>query len=166
MSNNNPSWVLNIKQLLCRGWTGHLSRMDDTIIPKAVFYGKLRQGRRDRGPPRRCYKDQLKRQRTLVNIDDKGWEQLAADRDNWRATSRRALQDFEVSRRETAEDKRRRRKQSTSQAPTGQVYFCPNCSRAWKSRLGLYSQHKTCHRPQWQRSSHWTSQGKNLPSSS
>ena len=94
-------------------WAGHVSRMGDTRIPKAVFYGALRQSRRDRGPPRRCYKDQLKRQRTLVNIDDKGWEQLAADRDNWRATSRRAAQECEVTRREAAEEKRR---QSASQA--------------------------------------------------
>ena len=67
--------MLMLRQLR---WAGHVSRMDDTIIPKAVFYGELRQGRRDRGAPRRRYKDQLKLQITMANIDHKGWEQLAA----------------------------------------------------------------------------------------
>ena len=69
--------MLMLRQLR---WAGHVSRMDDTRIPKAMFYGELCQGRRDRGAPRRFYMDQLKRQLTLENIDHKGWEQLAADR--------------------------------------------------------------------------------------
>jgi transcription termination factor 2 len=141
--------MLMLRQLR---WAGHVSRMDDTRIPKAMFCCELRQGRRDRGPPRRRHKDHLKRQLTLVNIDHKGWEQLTADRDNWRATSRRAAQNVEVSRRETAEEKRRRRNQSASRAPTGKVYFCPNCPRASKSRIGLHSHQKACHHPKGQRS--------------
>ena len=82
--------MLMLRQLR---WAGHVSRMDDTRIPKAVFYGELRQGRRDRGAPRRRYKDQLKRQLILVNIDHKGWEQPAADRNNWRAPFRRAVEE-------------------------------------------------------------------------
>ena len=49
-------------------------------------------------------------------------------------------------------------KNLASQAPTGQVYLGPNCSTAC-------SQQKACRRPQGQRSSHFSSQGKNLPSS-
>jgi transcription termination factor 2 len=40
--------MLMLRQLR---WAGHVSRMDDTRIPKAVFYCELRQGRRDRGAP-------------------------------------------------------------------------------------------------------------------
>ena len=40
--------LLMLKQLR---WAGDASRMDDTIIPKALFYAELSQGRCDRGPP-------------------------------------------------------------------------------------------------------------------
>lgn len=53
--------------------------------------------------PRTSYKDQLKRQRGLAGIDHKVWEQLTSDRDNWRTTSSRAAQLFEVSRRNAME---------------------------------------------------------------
>ena len=69
--------MLMLRQLR---WAGHVSHMGDTSIPKAVLYGELRQGRGDRGAPRRRYKDQLKRQITLANIHHKGWEPPAADR--------------------------------------------------------------------------------------
>ena len=42
-------------------WVGHVLRMDKTRIPKAVFYGELSEGKRDRGAPRKRFKDQLKR---------------------------------------------------------------------------------------------------------
>ena len=41
---------------------GHVTRMKDVHIPKAVFFSELQEGKRDRGAPRKRYKDQLKRQ--------------------------------------------------------------------------------------------------------
>ena len=43
-------------------WAGHVTRMEDVRMPKAVFFSELREGKRDRGAPRKRYKDQLKRQ--------------------------------------------------------------------------------------------------------
>ena len=43
-------------------WAGHVSRMEDVRMPKAVFFSELQEGKRDRGAPRKRYKDQLKRQ--------------------------------------------------------------------------------------------------------
>ena len=37
-------------------------------MPKAVFYGELSQGKRDRGAPRKRFKDQLKRQLTQADV--------------------------------------------------------------------------------------------------
>ena len=41
-------------------WAGHVSRMEDKRMPKAVFFHELQEGKRDRGAPRKRYKDQLK----------------------------------------------------------------------------------------------------------
>ena len=43
-------------------WAGHVTRMEDVRMPKAVFFSELQEGKRDRGTPRKRYKDQLKRQ--------------------------------------------------------------------------------------------------------
>ena len=42
-------------------WAGHVTKMEDVRIPKAVFLSELQEGKRDRGAPRKRYKDQLKR---------------------------------------------------------------------------------------------------------
>ena len=41
-------------------WSGHLMRMADDHIPKAVFYGELDAGHRTRGGQRKRYKDVIK----------------------------------------------------------------------------------------------------------
>ena len=43
-------------------WAGHVTRMEDVGMPKAVFFSELREGKLYRGAPRNRYKDQLKRQ--------------------------------------------------------------------------------------------------------
>ena len=43
-------------------WAGHVTRMEDVRMTKAVFFSQLQEGRRDRGAPRDRYKDQLQRQ--------------------------------------------------------------------------------------------------------
>ena len=42
-------------------WAGHVARMEDSRMPKAVFFGELKTGKRNRGAPKKRYKDQLKR---------------------------------------------------------------------------------------------------------
>ena len=42
-------------------WAGHVTRMEDVRMPKAVFFSELQEGMHDRGAPRKHYKDQLKR---------------------------------------------------------------------------------------------------------
>ena len=39
-------------------WASHVTRMEDVRIPKAVFFSELQDGKRDRGAPRKRYKDQ------------------------------------------------------------------------------------------------------------
>ena len=40
----------------------NVTRMEDVRMPKAVFFNELLEGKRDRGAPRKRYKDQRKKQ--------------------------------------------------------------------------------------------------------
>ena len=71
-------------------WAGHVTRMEDVCMPKAVFFSEFQEGKRDRGAPRKRYKDQLKRQLAQAGISHQSWQQKASDRDNRRSSVRKA----------------------------------------------------------------------------
>ena len=54
-------------------WAGNVTSMEDVRMPKAVFFSELQEGKRDRGAPRKRYKDQLKRQLAQVGISHQSW---------------------------------------------------------------------------------------------
>ena len=60
-------------------WAGHVTRMEDVRVLRAVFFSELQEGKRDRGAPRKCYKDQLKRQLVQAEISHQSWQQEASD---------------------------------------------------------------------------------------
>ena len=53
--------------------------MPDGRIPKDLLYGELATGR-----PQLRYRDVVKRDMKAVGIDTETWENLAADRSQWR----------------------------------------------------------------------------------
>ena len=61
-------------------WTGHIIRMNDSRLLKAVFYGELAKGKRFRGGQRLRYKDVVKRYLTATHIPVDHWKTLAKDR--------------------------------------------------------------------------------------
>ena len=65
--------TLTGSQLRC---TGHIIRMNDSRLPKAVFYGKLTKGKRLRGGQRLLYKDVVKRHLKATHITVDHWETL------------------------------------------------------------------------------------------
>ena len=61
-------------------WAGHVTRMEDVRMPKAVFFSELQEGKRDpSGAPRKRYKDRLKRQIAQAGISHQSWQQEASD---------------------------------------------------------------------------------------
>ena len=86
-------------------WAGHITRMEDICVPKAVFFSELQEGECDRGAPRKHYKDQLKRQLAQVGISHQSWQQEALDQDSWHSSVRKASCDFEAERHEAAKEK-------------------------------------------------------------
>ena len=65
-------------------WSGHVARMEDSRMPKAVFFGELREGKRKCGAPKKRYKDQLKKRLSLTEIPLHSWQQETNSRENWR----------------------------------------------------------------------------------
>ena len=91
-------------------WAGHVSRMEDHRLPKIVMFGELSSGHRERGAPKKRFKDSLRKSLTACNIDHSQWSDLAADRVAWRYTILQAAAQFEVDRKNSFKEKRQRRK--------------------------------------------------------
>ena len=64
-------------------WVGHVSRMPDDPLLKAVFFGELISGNRKTGAPKLRYKDGLKQHLKNAGIDVHIWEDKAQDRSCW-----------------------------------------------------------------------------------
>jgi len=129
-------------------WAGHVTRMSDDRIPKQLLYGELKEGKRSRGGQKKRYKDTLKHNLTVCNINPDNWETLAADRDLWRRTLKNNTILFENRRRDILTAKREIRKQHQSQAATMTLtscFICNHCNVDCHSRIGLFS-HSRKHR--------------------
>ena len=126
-------------------WAGHVTRMEDVRMPKAAFFSELQEGKRDRGAPRKRYKDQLKRQLALAGISHQSWQQEASGGDSWRSSVRKASCEFEAKKHGAAKEKHRRQTERAETLPSSsQTFVCPKCGRVCASRIGLYSHQRAC----------------------
>jgi len=55
-------------------WVGHVTRMDDTRLPKIIFYSELEHGTRSRGGHLKRYKDMLKMNMRVCDMQPKELE--------------------------------------------------------------------------------------------
>ena len=121
-------------------WAGHITRMEDVRMPKAIFFSELQEGKRDDGAPRKRYKDQLKRQLAQAGISHQSRQQEASDGDSWRSSVRKGSCQFEAERHKGAKEKCRRQKERAAFLLFSfQTFVCPKCGRGCASRIGLYS---------------------------
>lgn len=133
-------------------WTGHVTRMPYVRLPKQVFFGELKNGKRAQGGPKKGYKDTLKASLKSFGLDLKSWESLAQDRPAWR----RKVQDGAVlceSRRSSCAILKRQQRKSTKeghvavpQSSTSSL-TCPVCHREFRARIGLFSHLRTHQNP-------------------
>ena len=70
---------------------GHLSRMPDDQLPKAVFFGELMLGNRKTGAPKLRYNNGLKQHVKNACIDIHTWEDKAQDRSCWHGIISKSL---------------------------------------------------------------------------
>ena len=107
----------SIQSILQHRWAGHVTRMEDVHMPKAIFFSELQEGKRDRGAPRKRYKDRLRRQLPQAGISHQLRQQEAPVQDSWRSSVRKTSCRFEAERHEAAKEKRRRQKRASSIPP-------------------------------------------------
>ena len=125
-------------------WTGHVTRMDDTRLPKIALYGELERGTRSHGGQRKRYKDMLKSSMKACGMQPDELETLTADRSSWRTLFKQQTSAFEDRRVRSLQDKRTQRKTGNRPSPD-RGFTCDVCSRVCASRIGLTS-HRRTHR--------------------
>ena len=122
-------------------WVGHVIRMDDTRIPKQIFYGELVQGKRPPHKPRKRFRDCTKGYLKSLGYDVTNWEHRADDRTEWRANNRKRCQQFDEDRVRHEITKRRARKMHDIDIPEGRGskhdLTCSYCGRILLSKAGL-----------------------------
>ena len=132
-------------------WCGHVVRMDDTRLPKQLFYGEIADGKRPARKPKLRYKDCLKTTLKKCNIDANTWESMAADRDRWRKEVHIGSNKFESDRKQYERLKRENRKGNIQEMSKEQIkqigIACVDCGRICLSEAGLKS-HQRSHRTQ------------------
>ena len=127
-------------------WLGHVRRMSDTRLPKAIMYGEVADAKRPTGRPKLRFSDVCKRDMNECGIDCDSWEKTAEDRPAWRTCVRKGVAARDASWVEEQQRKRDTRKATTALAPADDSFVCPTCSRACRSRIGLLSHQKKCDR--------------------
>ena len=123
-------------------WVGHVVRMDDTRLPKMIFFSELASGTRNIGHPLKRFKDCLKASLGAYGLSTPNLETLAVDRCAWRLGVHRVVQAFEKKRLQDLDRKRQARKERKPD-PTVAV-ACPQCCRICASSFGLRS-HRRIH---------------------
>jgi len=142
-------------------WSGHVARMTEERIPKALLFGELHNGRRFCGGQQKRYKDVLKVSLKAYNIAPESWEQRAQDRSEWRKACKEGARVFESRRTAELEAKRQRRHDAraagTRNRPPQQQpppppsttsthsFVCDDCGRVCASRIGLSSHRRHRH---------------------
>ncbi|XP_072934955.1 uncharacterized protein [Epargyreus clarus] len=117
-------------------WCGHLVRMNDSRLPKAVFYSELKEGNRKSGGQFLRYRDVLKRHLNACNLRSDHWEDLVRQRQQWRNAVNKAIGSFEERRLKDLDDKRLAKKNQPRPSYTytynssGQLY-CALCNRTF-----------------------------------
>ena len=128
-------------------WAGHVHRMEDNRLPKRLFYGELKKGKRSHGGQRKRFKDTLKASLKHCRIPPASWEEAAQDRQSWRASVKTGVAHFEAKRIQELQQKRQLRKDRSSfpsQLDNG--IPCPHCSRKFRAKIGLISHLRTHNR--------------------
>lgn len=97
-------------------WVGHVARMEDHWLPKAVLYDELSSGHRNIRGPKKRYKDCLKKSLRARHVEPHQWFTLVSNREKWHLTINLVVSAFERNRRTVFEVKRRKRKNMNANA--------------------------------------------------
>lgn len=127
-------------------WAGHLVRMDDSRLPKRLFYGELSSGSRPQHKPLKRFRDSVKESLKHLKIPDRNWESLALERGEWRKRIFEGAAEYDADLVARAELKRACRKREALPENCGPVWKCEVCGRVLLSKAGLVN-HRKSHEP-------------------
>ena len=130
-------------------WAGHLSRMEETRLPKIVLYSERESGTRPVGRPKKRHKDHLKSVMEKCHIEPNQFEKLAADRGEWRGAVTAGIETLEQNLRATR-DRRRQARHLGPATIADSLIICPDCGRGFKTSSG-YQSHQRAHERQRER---------------
>jgi len=125
-------------------WVGHVTRMDDTRLPKIAFYCELEHGTRSLGGQRKRFKDMLKsNMKAYCDMQPNKLESLTSDRSSWRTLFKEQVSVFDDNRVQSLQVKRAQRKTGQPPPPPDGGFTCDICSRVCASRIGHFSHRRT-----------------------
>jgi len=99
-------------------WLGHVIRMPGNRFPRRLLYSELSCGRRSLGGQKKPFKDLIKSSLSKCGIPFDRLEELAGDREEWRAVCDKGLATFEQQHIDVAVAKRMRRHQQRNPPST------------------------------------------------
>ena len=67
----------------CLHWVSHVIQMDDSCLPKQLFYGEMCEGKSKASKPKKKFKDSVKICLRHFSISMDQWEKMALDRSQW-----------------------------------------------------------------------------------
>ena len=118
-------------------WTGHVTRMENSRLPKAIFYGELKKGSRKVEAPRLRYKDVFKRHLKITNEHD-NWRGKAEDHVAWKKVVACAATAIRRKNKQIWTD-RRLRKLELATPSMEATHRCDTCSGTFRTAIGLSS---------------------------
>ena len=124
-------------------WAGHVVRMNDSRLPKQLFYGELSSGKRPPHKPRKRFQDNVKDNLKHMGLDTKEWENLALDSDQWRYSIHKGVEKFESDRVSRATHRRACRKREALPMDCGPTWICEVFGCVLLSKAGLVNHLKS-----------------------
>ena len=109
-------------------WAGYVVLMEDSRMPKALFYGQLKHSTRHEWRPLFRYKDTLKCNIKHCGLNLSSWEVAKLNRPFWRSYYNAASKEYENHCIQTANEKRVARKSRMAMISTS-TFACSTCGK-------------------------------------
>ena len=133
--------VLKLAQL---GWAGRVVGVPDARLPRKVFCGGLREGKRSQGGQRGRYRDILRASLGGFGMPMGSWGRAARGRSGWRGLVNKGAALYEKGGVCEVEGGRGERKARAGVPPSDSVALaCSACGRRFGAGVGLVSHQRT-----------------------
>ena len=126
-------------------WLGHMARMDDRRIPKAILYSEARDGSRKLGCPLLRYSDNCKHNMKLLDMNEDTGEECALQRSLWKEKATKEAKRHEQALMQRKEATRQKRMQllASYDVNDDNAFICERCNKCCRSRIGLFNHVRT-----------------------